>query len=146
MILKLLTLALTTLIVIPAGAHLFEFPAKIRMTEADYFTVQSIYAGWGLFAVAILASITANGYLSWRLRATDRPAARWALTSALLICLTLVIFFIWVFPGNQATANWTSVTPKWEELRRNWEYGHAANAVITFVALMATGRAIIGKQ
>jgi hypothetical protein len=86
--------ALTTLIVIPAGAHLFEFPAKIRMTEADYFTVQSIYAGWGLFAVAILASITANGYLSWRLRAADRPAARWALTSALLICLTLVIFFI----------------------------------------------------
>ena len=58
MILKLLTLALTTLIVIPAGAHLFEFPAKIGITEADYFTVQSIYAGWGLFAVAILASIT----------------------------------------------------------------------------------------
>lgn len=44
-ILKLLTLALTALSAIPGGAHLFELPAKIGMTEADYFTAQSIYAG-----------------------------------------------------------------------------------------------------
>lgn len=146
MFLKLLTLALTALVVIPGGAHLFELPAKMGMAEADYFTVQSIYAGWALFAVAIFASIAANGYLSWTLRGTDRVAARWALASAVLICLTLVIFFIWVFPGNQATENWTSIPSNWVELRRNWEYGHAANAVITFIALLATGRAIIGGR
>lgn len=143
--LKLLTLALTALIVIPGGAHLFELPAKIGLAEGDYFTVQSIYAGWALFAVPIFAAIAANGYLAWTLRWHDATAARWALGSALLISLTLVIFFVWVFPGNQATANWTSVPGNWEELRRNWEYGHAVNAIITFVALMATGRAIIGS-
>ncbi|SMH30037.1 hypothetical protein [Mesorhizobium australicum] len=145
MILKLLTLALTTLTVIPGGAHLFELPAKIGMTEAEYFTAQSIYAGWALFGVAIFAAIAANGFLSWTLRRKDRVAARSALASALLICLTLVVFFIWVFPGNQATSNWTSIPGNWEDLRRNWEYGHAVNAVITFIALLATGRAIIGK-
>jgi hypothetical protein len=144
-ILKLLTLALTVLICIPGGAHLFELPAKLAMDAADYFTVQSIYSGWALFAVAIFSAIAANGYLSWTLRRTDRTAARWALASALLICLTLIIFFIWVFPGNQATANWTSIPAKWEDLRLNWEYGHAVNAVITFLALMATGRAIVGS-
>lgn len=127
MILKLLTLALTNLIVIPGGAHLFEFSAKIGLAEADYFVVQSIYAGWALFAVAIFASIAANGYLSWTLRTTDRAAARWALASARLIGLTIAIFFVWMFPANEATANWISVPPNWEELRRNWEYGHAVS-------------------
>ncbi len=146
MMLRLLTLGLTALVVIPGGAHLFELPAKIGMAETEYFAAQSVYAGWALFAVPIFAAIAANGYLSWALRRHDRTAARWALASALLICLTLVIFFIWVLPGNQATANWTSIPRNWEELRRNWEYGHAVNAFITFIALMATGRAIVGGR
>jgi hypothetical protein len=146
MMLKLLTLALTALIVIPGGAHVFELPAKMRLNEVEYFTVQSIYDGWALFAVPIFAAIAANGYLSWTLRNHDRMAARWATISALLISLTLVIFFVWVFPGNQATANWTLISENWRELRRNWEYGHAMNAVITFVAMMATGRAIVGSR
>ena len=61
------------------------------------------------------------------------------------IILSLVVFFIWVFPGNQATANWTEMPDNWEALRRQWEYGHAANAVIVFAALLATGRALIGS-
>jgi hypothetical protein len=40
-----------------------------------------------------------------------------------------------VFPGNQATENWTSVPEGWETLRARWEYGHAASAVLTFLAL-----------
>ena len=143
--LKLLTLALTALIVIPGGAHLFELPAKIGMAEGDYFTVQSIYAGWALFSVPIFAAIAANGYLAWTLHRQDAIAARWALGSALLISHTLVIFFVWVLPANQATANWTAIPGNWEELRRNWEYGHAVNAVISFVALLMTGRAIMGS-
>lgn len=144
MILKLLALGLTALVVIPGGAHLFELPAKMRLSESGYFTVQSIYAGWALFAVAIFAAIAANGWLFWSLRGSDVTASRAALASALLIGLTLVIFFIWVFPANQATDNWTSIPADWETLRRNWEYGHAVNALIAFAALLATGRAIIG--
>lgn len=146
MALKLLTLALTALVVIPSGAHLFELPAKIGMAEADYFTVQTIYAGWALFAVVIVAAILANGLLSWSMRKRDQRSSWWALSSALLICLTLVIFFIWVSPGNQATGNWTSIPTDWQTLRRNWEYGHAVNAVIAFTALLATGRALIGTS
>ena len=32
----------------------------------------------------------------------------------------------------------------WEALRRRWELGHAANALVVFAALLATGRAIMG--
>jgi len=144
MFLKLLTLGLTALIVLPGGAHLLELPAKMKLEQSAYFAVQGIYSGWAIFSVAIFAAIIANGWLCWSLWDVDMPAARAALASALLICLTLAIFFIWVFPGNQATDNWTTIPANWETLRRNWEYGHAVNAVITFIALLATARAIMG--
>ena len=144
--LRLIALALTAMIVVPGGAHLFALPNKIGLEAEAYFTVQQIYAGWALFAVPILAAILANGALAFAERRRDRSAARWALLSALLIVASLGVFFIWVYPGNRATANWTSVPEGWEALRRSWEYGHAANAVILFAALLATGRAIIGSR
>ena len=46
-----------------------------------------------------------------------------------------MIFFAWTYPANQATRNWTVVPPNWLQLRQHWEYAHATNAVLTFVAL-----------
>jgi hypothetical protein len=60
-----------------------------------------------------------------------------ALLAFLLVAATLVIFFTWTYPANQATSNWTAVPENWRELRRQWEYAHAANAVLTFLALWA---------
>ena len=145
MLLKLIALALTALTLIPSGAHLFELPGKIDLHRDAYFTVQGIYAGWAWFAVPIFAAILANGALFRVERRRDPAAARAALLSSALIVLSLIVFFIWVFPGNQATANWTEMPDNWEVLRRQWEYGHAANAVIVFAALLATGRALISS-
>jgi hypothetical protein len=44
------------------------------------------------------------------------PAA--ALISSLLIIASLSVFFVWVFPANQATMNWTQVPDNWQQLRR----------------------------
>ena len=146
MFLKLVALGLTALILVPSGAHLFELPGKINLSREAYFTVQQIYAGWAWFAVAIGAAILANGALCLSEHRRDRIAARAALISSALIVVTLVIFFIWVFPANQATSNWTTIPDSWAELRRHWEYGHAANALILFAALLATGRALISCE
>ena len=132
MFLKLVALGLTALILVPSGAHLFELPGKINLSREAYFTVQQIYAGWAWFAVAICAAILANVALFVSEHRRDRIAARAALISSALIVVTLLIFFIWVFPANQATSNWTMIPDSWAELRRHWEYGHAANALILF--------------
>jgi hypothetical protein len=102
---KLLALGLMAIIVMPGGAHLFELPAKMKLSENEYFSVQSMYAGWAWFSVAIFAAIAANAWLFWTMRESDPTAAHAAGASAVLIALMLVIFFIWVFPGNQATNN-----------------------------------------
>jgi membrane protease YdiL (CAAX protease family) len=144
--LRLVALALTAIILVPSGAHLFALPNKIGLDADAYFTIQGIYAGWALFAVPIAAAILANGALAIAERRRDPRAAFWALLSALLIIASLAVFFVWVFPGNRATENWTSVPDGWQALRRRWEYGHAANAAIVFAALLATGRAIMGSR
>jgi hypothetical protein len=140
--LRILALMLTALIWAPGAAHLFELPGKIGLGRDAYFTVQGIYAGWALFGIPIFAAILANLALSLAERRRDRSAARWALAAALLIAASLAIFFAFVFPANQATANWTAMPENWEELRRQWEYGHAINAGILFLALLATGLAV----
>jgi FtsH-binding integral membrane protein len=145
MFLKLLTLALTAVILVPSGAHLFEMPRKIGLDREAYFMVQAIYAGWAWFAIPIIAAIVLNAALFVAERRRNPASARAALVSTLLIIASLGIFFGWVFPANQATVNWTQVPDNWQELRLHWEYGHAANALIVFAALLATGRAIMAS-
>jgi hypothetical protein len=50
---------------------------------------------------------------------------------------------VWTFPANQATANWTDMPDNWSELRRQWEYSHAANAVVMLIALCSVTLAVI---
>lgn len=136
--LKVLTLALTALILVPSAAHLFELPGNIDLDRDAYFTVQGIYQGWSLFGVPIVAAILANSVLFVRLRRQSPGAARWALTAAMLIAASLAIFFTWTLPANQATMNWTTAPESWERLRLDWEYSHAVNALIVFGAFLAT--------
>ena len=67
----------------------------------------------------------------------------YALASFLLIAVSLAIFFDWTFPTNQATSNWTVVSTNWNELRSQWEYSHAANAIVTLAALVCVVIAVL---
>ena len=140
---KLITLLLTAVVIIPSGAHLFELPGKIDLDRDAYFTVQGIYAGWSYFALPIIGAIVANAVLAAMLRKRAPGPARWAALSSLLIVASLVVFFAWVFPANRETVNWTVQPDDWEVLRRHWEYGHAVDAVIVFLAFLATAKATI---
>ena len=55
--------------------------------------------------------------------------------ACLTIVASLVVFFIWVYPTNIATNNWTEIPANWEELRTRWEFGHLAGAGLIFIAL-----------
>jgi hypothetical protein len=133
---QFLAIVLTALALVPAGAHLFELPTKIGLAQDAYFIVQSIYRGWALFGIVLFGALAAN--LALTLLVRHRRGAFWlAFLAFLLVAGTLVVFFTWTYPANQATANWTEVPENWQELREQWEYAHAANAVLTFVALCA---------
>jgi hypothetical protein len=133
---------LTALALVPAGAHFFELPNKIRLSQEQYFTVQGIYRGWALFGFVLFGAIGAN-LVNANLN-QDEPAAFWfALLASLLMVASLAIFSIWTYPVNQATANWTVAPANWARLRTQWEYSHAANAVMTFLALCAVATSLL---
>jgi hypothetical protein len=133
---QFLAIVLTALALVPAGAHLFELPNKIRLAEEAYFVVQSIYRGWALFGIVLFGALAANLALAIIVRRQRAPF--WlALVAFLLVAATLAIFFTWTYPANQATSNWTVIPANWQELRAQWEYAHATNAVLTLVALCA---------
>ena len=126
---------LTALALVPGGAHAFALLNKINLGAEQYFIVQSIYRGWALFGVVLLGALLANVVLALML--LRRGGAAFLLASLAFCCiaLTLAIFFVWTYPANQATGNWTSIPDDWKQLRVQWEYSHAVNAVMTFVAL-----------
>jgi hypothetical protein len=132
-VVQFLALVLTALALVPAGAHLFALPNKINFAAEQYFIVQNIYRGWSLFGIVLAGALVANLALAVLLRGRGRPFVL-ALIAFLCIAVTLTIFFVWTYPANQATTNWTTIPNDWEELRRQWEYSHAANALVTLVA------------
>jgi hypothetical protein len=144
-IVQFLAIVLTALSLVPGGAHLFELLNKINLTAEQYFVVQGIYRGWNLFAFVLIPAVIVNFVLAVMVRAHAFASAMAFLAGACMIA-TLVIFFIWVEPANRATDYWTTVPANWESLRRQWEYGHAVNAVVTFVAFCSVTLAALASR
>lgn len=142
---QFIALVLTALALIPAGAHLFALPHKIAMGQEPYFVVQGIYRGWALFGIPLIGAIVVVAILAVMLRA--HPVPFW-LTVATALCLAagLAVFFIWVFPGNQATQNWTVAPDDWMRLRTRWEYGHAASALLDFIGFCALVLSVLATR
>jgi Domain of unknown function (DUF1772) len=132
-LLQFVAMVLTALALVPGGAHLFALPNKIDLSESDYFITQRVYRSWALLGIVLIGAAIANVALALLIRAQRAPAI-FALISGLCLVATLVIFFAFTFPANQATSNWTQVPADWEQLRWRWELSHAVNAVITFFA------------
>jgi hypothetical protein len=127
--LSFIVLLLAALVLATGMAHLLEMPHKMQLTQESYGAVQYIYTGWALLGIIQAGAVIATFLLYLR-------SQRSAPILAALICLvlTLVIFFIWTYPVNRITQNWSVLPVNWEALRRQWEYSHAANAVLELTA------------
>lgn len=127
-----LAILFTTIAMAAGLAHLFELPNKIHLPADDYLTVQQIYRGWALLGIAVMGALICTTALSIVVRGT--PAFALAVTAAMCVALSLIVFFLYTYPANQATANWTMLPDDWETLRTRWEYSHAVGAGLYFVA------------
>jgi hypothetical protein len=140
-----LAIVLMALALVPAGAHLFEMPSKMTLGRDAYFTVQQIYAGWALFGIVLFGALGTNLALAVALR-RQHGAFLLALFGFAAMATNLAVFFLWTFPANQATTNWTEIPAHWEALRAQWEYSHAANALLTFAGFCAVTLASLASR
>lgn len=114
-------------------AHLLALPGKIHLPAQDYLTVQSIYRGWAWLGVFELGAIVLM--VVWTIQEyhhTKEFAFLFAAASCLVV--STAVFFLFTFPANKATFNWTRLPLHWQELRRQWEYSHAVRAMLNLVS------------
>jgi hypothetical protein len=121
---------------VPVGAHLFELPNKIGLPPEQYMIVQRVYSGWALFGIAIVAALVLTLWHARLVRSSPR-AFKLALVAFACLAATQAIFWTLTYPVNVASANWTSMPASFEAARRQWEYSHAASAILTFAAFLA---------
>jgi hypothetical protein len=137
---------LFTAVAMSAGfAHLFELPHKIGLSREDYLIVQQIYRGWALLGIAVIGALVSTLVLSFLVR-EESAAFYLTLTAALCIALSLIVFFTFTYPANQQTMNWIRLPENWLELRRQWEYSHAAGAGFYFIAFVALTISLLLKK
>ncbi len=129
------SLLFVALALAPSAAHLLELPNKIGLSRDDYLTVQQIYRGWALLGIVVLGALVST--LTLTILSRYRPR-QFALALAAFLCVvgTQVVFWTFTYPTNQATRNWTVLPADWEPLRAQWEYSHAAGALLNLAALV----------
>jgi len=108
-VVQFLAVVLTALALVPGGAHVFALVNKINLGAEQYFIVQNIYRGWALFGVVLIGALLADLALALMLRRRGGTAFVLALLGFCGVVLTLAVFFLWTYPANQATANWTTI-------------------------------------
>lgn len=133
---RFLGLLFVALAMAPALAHLLELPNKIRLPREQYQTVQQLYRGWSRLGVVVIAAMLATLVLLLMARGHDGEFG-WALAAFVCILLTQFVFWVFTFPVNRATVNWTRLPENWGSLRRRWEYSHAASAGLNLIALIS---------
>jgi len=120
----------------PAAAHALELPNKIGLSGMEYLTVQRLYRGWAFARLIVAAALASMLVLLFMVRELP-PAFALAWVSFLCLAGTQLVFWIFPPPVNRVTANWTFLPGDWSELRRRWEYSHAASAALNLAALVA---------
>lgn len=132
---RLAALIFVALALVPAGAHLASLLNKIDRAPEAYMVMQQAYNGWALFGIIIFGALLTTALHTILVRRQRGPF--WlSLGSFLLIVATQVIFWTFTYPANAVTSNWTVMPENFEGWRRQWEYSHAINAVLTFVAFV----------
>lgn len=137
---EFLAIVLTALALVPAAAHVMELPAKLPMTREAYLIVQRLYRGWNLSGIVVIAALAATFAL---LLSVDGEAFVPALIGFLAIVATQIVFWVFTFPVNRITHNWTRAPDDWKQLRDRWELSHAASAVLNFIAVVCVTVAVL---
>jgi len=131
-------------------AHLLELPPRVFYFDAELWvatTTKGLYALFGTVgAVVEVGSILAAVVLTLLVRGRGAPF-HLSLAGTVLAAVALVLWLIFIAPVNAELATWTptSFPADWVRYRDQWEYTHAANAVIKFGALSSLVLSVIAE-
>ena len=139
-----IALLATALALGAALAHALELPNKINLAKDEYFVVQQAYRGWNQLGYLLAVELIAMLVVATLSR--HEPRVLWP-TIIAIVCLIAAqaLFWIFTYPANVATNNWTAVPAEWEDVRARWEYSHLAGAAFQIMAMSALIVAVLAR-
>jgi hypothetical protein len=146
---RFVSLFLTALVTGLLFCHLLELPNKMKMPADVWLPVQQhLYNAFGPVASIIEPLAIVSTLLVLVLVRRRAAAAILTLLAALCLIAHLAEWFAVVNPANLQINSWTkaSIPADWTATRMRWEYGHAAGAALTLVALAALIAALLNDN
>jgi Domain of unknown function (DUF1772) len=140
---RFITIMLASLSMAMAFCHLLEMPPRLGWDASLWVGTTVTGNVFGLFgtvgaAIETLAWVAAV-VLAYLVR-QRAVITRWlTLSGAALYVLAFAAWWAFVFPVNREIATWTPGTQPqdWSAWRAQWEYAHAARAVLQIAGLAA---------
>jgi hypothetical protein len=140
---RFFALLLAALALTMESAHVLELPQKLQYDAQMYAAVNgTLYRYFALVGGCYqVASIVTAGVLVFMVR-RRRQALTWTIAGAVSLLAAFVIWLAVVAPVNQVIADTLRVTPAavpsvWMELRKRWEFGHAAGFAVQVIGFSA---------
>jgi hypothetical protein len=128
-----------------ALAHALELPNKIALPREHYLIVQHIYDGWNQLAYVLAVQLTALLTLIW-LYWRETRVARFVVLALVALIAAQIVFWMFTYPANVATGQWTVLPENWQQLRTQWEYSHLAGALFQLLAMTSLVVAVLRRR
>lgn len=141
---RFFSLLLTALATGVALCHVLELPNKLALPAVAWWGLQRVlYNGFGrILGPVEWAALFSTLLVLFLVR--RRPAA-FALTLVSVLCIAaeLVVWVSFVGPANVRVDASPSVPADWIQVRDQWEYGHAARALLLLIGLSTLNLSVL---
>jgi hypothetical protein len=138
--LRFVTIMLVSLSMGMAFCHLLQLTPRMSFDAQLWRNTQVMYQNFG---PPIGAIIEGGAWLSAVALAFAvrhrRPAFQWTLAGAACMVVAQAVWWILINPVNAEMVNWTieTIPSDWAQYRAQWEYTHAARAVLELLGFGA---------
>jgi hypothetical protein len=126
-------------------AHLYALPNKMQLDRDDYLISQQVYRGWSRAAIVVFGALFSTLALAVVTR-KRKDIFIPVLMALFLFAIGQAIFWIYTYPANQQTNNWGYLPNNWMQLREQWEYSHAAGAILNLLSFTFLLVAVLRKR
>lgn len=149
---SLAALVVSALSLGPSFAHVLESYPRLFVWSAELWREATVFnAQYMLFAIVgaplDVGAIVASGLLAYVAR-PDRRASRWAGLGALFAAAGLLAWFAVVARANAVLATWQPgpIPAEFDEIRRQWDFGHMAVAALKLLSFTCLALSCIGPH
>ncbi len=138
---RFITILLAAVLMTMGFTHLWQLPPRMAFDGALWLETLRRYVQFGPEGpgpVIEVAAVLSTIVLVFMVR-RRKPAFALTLVAAIALVLSTAAWWAFVYPVNRELLIWTTETlpQNWTDFRDQWEYAHAARAVLMFVALGA---------